>query len=563
MKHRDGSFAIRLPGVGPTMNTAGQANRPMAKLGPRTVFICCLFLAASVLALMLRLRQAQAPMTFDEFASMYFSERPFQDLWGWWLLRETNPPLFYSVLRVWRMIVPESQAALRLLPLLLSAAQVGLLTRYVGKIYGWLAALVCLLLFALSPSDIYQSEYVRGYVLAKLAVTVSFIGLIQALDDQEGCLRGWAAYVAGAVVAIYSHATMLLWPAIATFAVLAEAIWIGETGRRRLLRLLLADLVVAGLAAWELLIAYFQVHGSAQNISWIQALSLDDFVSSANLQLLLAGSLSSALMGTLVVVGAIRTIHHRVTRLSLLIVTSTIVAFKAADLVHPITTDYTLHWSATFSVLLAAAAFANAGPMSADLSRRASGFLAAAALVVIVGDGLVELDEDGSIPLPQDWRYVLATVARTPQAALLVSHESIGLVVKQACKLQFHRNACPFPLIVMQNSAKSDGWSIGGYGSAITPVRRVRDALGAAQNIFVFSRYVYTPLTPFGLNPANYREVEWDDGELIGPISIGDFPRTKTGRTGKLQISVNHTSRSADMKFARSAIDTPLTRVAR
>ena len=52
--------------------------------------------AAFVLAIALRLRQAPAPMTFDEFASLYFSQHRFGQLWGWWMLRETNPPLCYS-----------------------------------------------------------------------------------------------------------------------------------------------------------------------------------------------------------------------------------------------------------------------------------------------------------------------------------------------------------------------------------------------------------------------------------------------------------------------------------
>lgn len=191
-------------------------------------------------------------MTADEYASMYFSGRSFSDLWGWWMLRETNPPLFYSLLKLWRAIVPETQAALRLLSLLLSLLQIGLLARIAGRAYGALAAVLCVVLLALSPSDIFQSEYVRGYVLAKLGVTVSFAGLLLALEGDKRRAMGWAAYVVGAVVAIYSHTTMLLWPPIAYIAVLGESLFSRGPTRPRMAGLVKANLVVAGLSTWVL-----------------------------------------------------------------------------------------------------------------------------------------------------------------------------------------------------------------------------------------------------------------------------------------------------------------------
>src|ERR1700712_1196630 len=109
------------------------------------------------LAVVLRLRQAAQPMTFDEYASLYFSSRPLSDLWGWWMLRETNPPLFYSILKAWRLVAPNTQAGLRALPFIVSISQIALLARLAHKTYGGLAAMLCILLLALSPSDIFQS----------------------------------------------------------------------------------------------------------------------------------------------------------------------------------------------------------------------------------------------------------------------------------------------------------------------------------------------------------------------------------------------------------------------
>lgn len=473
--------------------------------------------AAFALAVVLRLRQEPAPLASDEYASLYFSSRSFAQLWGPWMLRETNPPLFYSLLKLWRMAVPESQTALRLLPLLLSLAQIALTARIAGKRWGWAAAAMTVLLLALSPSDIYQSEYLRGYVLAKLAVTASFVGLLRALDGEgKGEPQGWALYAGGAVVAIYSHTTMLLWPAIATLAVLAEAALRRGVGRDALLRLLAANLAVALLSAWALWIAAEQVHAASANIAWIEPLSFEDWLSSVNLQLLLDGQAGSALMAALIVLGAIRTFADRTTRLALFVLIAGLGLFKVADRVHPIVSDYTLHWCASFTVLLAAAALAGRGGKAGVAAR-------VGALALVAAVGLYELVTLVWIPEPQDWRRTVETVARTPDAALLVTHESVGLVVQQACMLEFHRPDCPFPMVVMASRAPTDAWAFGGYRGPITPVRQVPAALLPARRVYAFSRYVYTPLPPLGLDENRYRRVEWDDGELIGPIPATDF----------------------------------------
>jgi hypothetical protein len=79
----------------------------------------------------------------------------------------------------------------------------------------------------------------------------------------------------------------------------------------------------------------------------------------------------------------------------------------------------------------------------------------------------------------------------------------------------------------MANPAPTDGWAAGGYVGPIVTAPQVRAALGRARSVYVFSRYVYTPLTQLGLSRRDYRTVEWDDGELIGPIPIADFDRAR------------------------------------
>ena len=494
----------------------------------RLVMVWGGLIAAFSLMLALRLRQSHASLAFDEYASLYFADHSFRELWGSWLVRETNPPLFYSLLKLWQFLVPASSEALRFLPLLLSVAQIGLVSRWAAKTYGLPAALACILLYAVSPADIYQSEYLRGYVLAKLGVTVSFIGLVTALDRRQMTLLAWAAYFLGAAVAIYSHTTMILWPVTATGAVIGEWVWRREIGLTELRRLIVANAVIVALSGWEIWTVILQTSSAVSNLGWIEPLSFEDLWSTLKLQVFLGGTLSSVMMATLVLIGLIRSHRELTTRMSMMILALGLILFKAADLVQPIMTDFTLHWAGVFTVLLAGAALAD--PDGRWVSRRAiAGQLATLTLLVVAAaDALANLGDEGLIPEPQDWRVVVTSVAQTPHSALLVSHESIGIVVKEACRLQFHRSACPFPLVVLKNPALSDSWARGGYGGKIVPPAAVAQALKPARTVFVFSRYVYTPLAQIGLDEAGFSKTAWDDGELIGPIPIVAFSRATT-----------------------------------
>ena len=137
----------------------------------RLAWLAALALAFAF-AIHLRLDQARAPLAFDEYASLFFASHPLGDLWGPWMLRETNPPLFYSLLKLWRLIVPADALWLRILPLAIAAAQIALIARFAWRRYGPAAAVLAVLLIAVSASDIYQSPYLRGYGLARLGVTI-------------------------------------------------------------------------------------------------------------------------------------------------------------------------------------------------------------------------------------------------------------------------------------------------------------------------------------------------------------------------------------------------------
>ncbi len=480
-----------------------------------------LLLTATVgLAIWLRLRHAAGSMAFDEMASMYFSGQPWRRLWGWWMLRETNPPLFYSLLKLWRLVVPMGHWPMRALPLVIGFAQLPVFAHFARQRLGWAAALLGLLLFALSPSDIYQDDYLRGYGLARLAVMVSFIGLVGAL---EGRSRGWLVYAGGAVTAIYCHTTMVLWPVIATLAVLGDAALRRNRDWRMLVRLLIADMASAVLSGWVLVMAYAQLKSaSAANITWLEPVSWSDFVRLCNLQLLTGGEASAGLMGALVVAGIWRGRHDRAVRLAIGVVLGTLVLFKAADAIHPILSDFTLHWCFSFTALIAAAALCR----KPAESKRVHAIRWAVAITTIAGfaiAGLFDLLAVDSSFVPQDWRQTVRTVAAQPGSALLASHESIGVVIEQTCLVEFGHLPCPFPLVVTADPRPTDNWAFGGYSGHLVALADARRALGAVTQVYAFERYYYTPLEHLGLHPAAWPQVFWDDGELVGPIPVHAF----------------------------------------
>ncbi len=378
-------------------------------------------------------------------------------------------------------------------------------------------------MLAVSASDIYQSTYLRGYGLAKLGVLVSFLGLVEAVECGDHVRRGWFAFVGGALVASHCHTTMLLWPLVAMGAVLLD--WAIAPGLTRtvVLRVAWATLTTLVLSAWVIVTAALQLRAHSANINWIVALNLDDLISSANLQLLLDGVVGSAVMLLLIAVGAARTFKMRESRLALFVLVIGVAALKALDCVHPVISDFTLHWAVSFSVLLAAAALVPSQGPPPELREFTAWLASVSVLAGFAVIGPWSLRREGYIPRPQNWQAAIQRVDATQGATMLVSHESMGVVVQQACMLEYHALTCPFPVVVSANPAQTDNWAKGGYRGPIVSSFGVRRALGGARSVFAFSRYLYRPLDPFGLDKGDYGEVEWDDGELIGPIPVNAF----------------------------------------
>jgi hypothetical protein len=478
--------------------------------------------AIVVLAIVLRLQHAANAMVYDEMASMYFSSQPWSHLWGWWMVRETNPPLFYSLLKLWRDLVPMGHWWMRALPLLIAGVHLVLFGRFVRARLGWPAALASLLLFAVSWSDIYQAAYLRGYVLAELGVLVSFIGLLDAIEREGAAARsGWALYGLGATVAIYSHTTMLLWPVIVTIAVMADAAIQRQFRWRQVAALIAANLAILAASGWVVAVTLAQLHGRTANIAWLEPLTWNDYLGKIDLQLFAYETWGAVSMLLLVLIGTWRAWRQRVVRLSFFVVIGTLVLFRLAEAVHPIVSDFTMHWCFSFTALLAGAAL--------PATWRGARWRASLAYLILAVATYYAADSSGATGIPQDWRYIVRTVARDRGAAMLASHESMGVVIEQVCLVEFGRTPCPFPLVVMADPHPTDNWAAGGYHGRLVAPGQVRAAIGRAPRVYAFSRYYYTPLEHLGMPRDRWFQAMWDDGELIGPIPASAFDAAHAG----------------------------------
>jgi type IV secretory pathway VirB2 component (pilin) len=195
---------------------------------------------------------------------------------------------------------------------------------------------------------------------------------------------------------------MLLWPPVAVGAVLLDATLAPGLSWRDVKRVSLAAAASWGLSLWVIVMAALQLHGHTANINWIEPLDIDDFVSSLNLQLLLGGTTGSLAMLALAAIGATRTIAQRETRLSLLALILAVGAFKACDYVHPIISDFTLHWAALFTTLLAAAALSQMPAQTLALRRGTAPLARLLVLAAVAALGPWALANEAYIPRPQD-----------------------------------------------------------------------------------------------------------------------------------------------------------------
>jgi mannosyltransferase len=205
----------------------------------------------------------------DEATSWRFAQLPLHT--PWLEVLDTNPPLYYSLQRLW-LVFGDSEAALRSLSAIFGVIAIALIYVLGRQVAGARTGLFAAALMATSALQIEYSQEARAYELLTAAAVMASIGLVGVLRATRA--GTWpssivcCAYVGGMLIALYAHNIAPL-----LFAV-AGLIGLADLARRRSLRCAatwgaLNGLVVIGWGYW-MGVVWHQATHYTPSITWIQ-----------------------------------------------------------------------------------------------------------------------------------------------------------------------------------------------------------------------------------------------------------------------------------------------------
>lgn len=235
-------------------------------------------------SLLLRAVGLDYALWYDEIASTYFALTPLGTLWSGWMVRETNPPLYYSLLGGWTTLFGDEDVTLRAMSVVIGSGGV-LLAFLVGQtVAGVRAGLIAAGLLATSAQHVLYSQQVRGYVLAHAAALAATLGVLLFLrswseNKASARRRGLALYAIGCIVALYSHTTLVLMPLLVNVYVIGYLLiaWRGRATWVGVLEWATANVLVLLAWTWWAWITLLQA-GGADNITWIPQISVPEAV---------------------------------------------------------------------------------------------------------------------------------------------------------------------------------------------------------------------------------------------------------------------------------------------
>jgi hypothetical protein len=417
-----------------------------------------------IAALVLRVALDNYSFLLDEIFSLSFADEPMSHLWGNWMVRETNPPLFYTVLKAWAWLGANSITSLRMLPNLGAAIEMILVAEIARRRYGWWAALSAVVLIGLSYQHLYIGQFLRAYIFVIDSVALSLLGLSLWLDGGRMRNFGLALYVVGGTLGCYFHTTMFLWPVIASAGVFL--VYFRDLTRdsgRLLAQLAAADLVIGALGSWWIWITLEQLRTGAPGIAWLRATTMPEYVYliTRNTFLIFDASPADRLAHYVLRFGILASIivlrRDRFSWLLIVLIILAAVLFKLTDVVHPIADGATLFWITLFPVLLIS------GSIQA-LGRPSYRSMVIVVLAFILAVNLFQHRRD---LLKQDWTGMVTFMTRQQKAALLVQHADIARLAQRTCIFESGK-PCAFPIVVARQSTGVPSRELDGYGELTT-----------------------------------------------------------------------------------------------
>ncbi len=239
----------------------------------------CWMIVILLIGALVRVYGLNYSLWLDEIASSQFAAQPLSTLWSDWSIRETNPPFYYSSLALWTGLFGTSDLALRALSVCIGLASLPLLYLLGRELFGARIGLVAAALVCVSAQHVFYSQQVRGYILTYTAATgVMLTTAILVRLVREGYKTAsftiWALYVAGNLIAVYTHTIMVLLPALTALWLLWACLRGGMSNRPFLVHFALAHGVILFGWLWWGRITWLQMQLPKPNFSWITKPSL-------------------------------------------------------------------------------------------------------------------------------------------------------------------------------------------------------------------------------------------------------------------------------------------------
>ncbi|MGD2078662.1 MAG: glycosyltransferase family 39 protein, partial [Chloroflexota bacterium] len=170
--------------------------------------------------------------------------------------RDTNPPIYFLLLSLWRSAAGGSIFALRYMSVLAAVVSVAVFYQLGRRALNRPTGVIAAFLLALSPFHVWMSQEIRNYSLLLLFNLLSVYGLFRYADQQgkRGAWRWLVLWGAAGVTGIYIHFFAALVFAYGALAVLW--LWLRRLRQKRdwrPSRLIVAVLVVVGLVSLPIL----------------------------------------------------------------------------------------------------------------------------------------------------------------------------------------------------------------------------------------------------------------------------------------------------------------------
>lgn len=437
----------------------------------------------------LRIVTSGYSLWFDEIAATTLAHQPLELLWSGWMARETNPPLYYTLLKGWMALFGEGDAAVRSLSVAIGTAGIGAGWWLARRIGGTRAGLIAALLLATSAAHVDYSQEVRGYILAHTAALLGCAAMAAYLERPR--VAPLCGYALAALVALYAHTTMVLFVALANLAML----WLLRRNRPGLAMWLAANAAIALLWSWWAWISLGQAAAGGAGFSWIarpDAIAALNMTAVIYLPLYLAAEkvafaplLALAWLGGLAWFAA-RDRRPAVVLLATLAVAAPLLLWALSQKL-PIFLPRTLFWAAGPMAVLVAVALA-----SLPSSR-----------IRLLLLGLLLALQVGALPRwlparePEAWPQAIAAIERIdPHAIVLVQGDAMGVATRHYLKPGLRMVIVPRP------AGGPDRWAEGLVAAPHVDAAAARAMLVREGTVFTLARGDYDPgtlLAPVGL----------------------------------------------------------------